>query len=231
MSGFRHRRRHTRQRRARQQTRTRAEPVKKKETLDGKAWQTCYVVATGPSLTAAQAERCRFSKTLVVNDAWRLIPTADVLYAADAAWWDISAPSAAQFAGERWSSTSRKRKDNNNKEAAAARHGLKLIDGADGHGFCLEPGRIHYGNNSGFQGINLAIQFGARKIVLLGFDMQPDGNRRHFFGDHPKELNNAPNYAHFIGAFNTAARMLPSEIEIINATPGSALTCFRSEVP
>lgn len=78
--------------------------------------------------------------------------------------------------------------------------------------------------------MNLALQFGASKITLLGFDMQPDGNRRHFFGDHPPGLNNGPNYGHFIGAFETAARLLPADIEIINATPGSALTCFPREL-
>jgi uncharacterized phiE125 gp8 family phage protein len=52
------------------------------------------------------------------------------------------------------------------------------------------------------------------------------GNGRHFFGDHPAGLRNSGTYANFIRAFARAAKKLPPHIEILNATPGSALTCF-----
>jgi hypothetical protein len=57
---------------------------------------TCIVAATGPSFTAEVAEACRGYPTIAVNDAYRLFPWADILYASDGAW----------FAGERWSSVS-----------------------------------------------------------------------------------------------------------------------------
>lgn len=148
-----------------------------------------------------------------------------MLYSCDAAWWDASGPTAAEFAGERWSSHSESKRVNDNKSAAAERHGLKLVEGDKAEGFCLTPGRVHYGDNSGFQAINLAIQFGASQIWLIGFDMQHT-NKRHFFGDHPPECAKDSNYRHFIGHFDAAARLLPPDVHIINATPSSALTCF-----
>lgn len=111
--------------------------------------------------------------------------------------------------------------------AIAADMGIKLVNGAPNPGFCFEPGRVHLGQNSGFQAVNLALQFGAETVWLLGFDMQPQGDRRHFFGEHPAPLNLRSNYNRFIAEFNEAARLLPSHIDIFNCTPGSALRCFE----
>jgi len=153
------------------------------------------------------------------------MPWADVLYACDATWWNCSGPDFGEFTGERWSSHSLSPRKNDDKTAAAAEHGLTLIEGCGGDGFSMDPARIHYGDNSGFQAINLALLFGARKIWLLGFDMRING-KRHFFGDHPPACHKDSDYRQYIGHFETAARMLPPGIEIINATPDSALRCF-----
>lgn len=174
------------------------------------------VAATGPSLDPA---KCR-GFVIAVNDAYRLLPDADILYACDARWWDYHNP---QFKGQKWSSHNPSPRINDNKADAARKHGLHLVPGFDGEGFKLDFG-IHYGSNSGFQAVNLAIALGARRIRLVGFDM----HGRHFFGDHPKELGN-PDFPTFIAAFERAAELLPSHIEIVNCTPDSALTCFPFE--
>jgi hypothetical protein len=163
---------------------------------------------------------------IAVNDAWRLLPFADVLYACDGAWWDMH-KGCPGFQGEKWSSHGIPgRVRHNDKTVQAKRYALNLIEGADGKGFSFDPGRIHYGSNSGFQAVNLALLWGALRVILIGFDMQPRDGKRHFFGDHPGGLRNTSNYSGFIRAFETAAKKLPPHIEILNATPGSALRCF-----
>lgn len=162
---------------------------------------------------------------VVVNDAYRLVPHAQMLYACDAAWWHHHR-GALDFLGERWSSNGLPaRVRHNDKSDCAALWGLRLIYGKDGEGFSLEPDCIHYGGNSGFQAVNLAILMGARNIILAGFDMHME-NGRHFFGDHPKPLRNLRNFSKCIAAFDRAAKTLPPQIQIRNATPGSALRCF-----
>lgn len=186
----------------------------------------CVVAAPGPSLSAAIAERCRGLPVIVVNDAWRMLPFADVLYACDAQWWDVHA-GCPGFAGERWSSHGDAMR--NDKRAAAAHFGLRLIRGCDGDGFSLDAGRIHYGNNGGFQALNLAGHFmgWCGRILLVGFDMRRIDGRSHFFGDHPKPLRTtARGYETWPPLFAAAAKTLPPSIEILNCTPGSALTCF-----
>jgi hypothetical protein len=193
-------------------------------------WQdmTAIVAATGPSLTEAVAERCRQAHdaddsvaVLAVNDAWRLMPWADALYACDAAWWTIH--NGTDFTGDKWSSH---HPNGNDKIELAKRYGLQLVAGKCDKRFSADPGRIHYGGNSGFQAVNLALLFGARRIILVGFNLQPVGGKVHFFGDHPAGLRQQARYERFLPAFSEAAKRLPAGVEIINATPASALKAF-----
>ena len=194
------------------------------ERIAPRGWTDCLVAATGPSLTAAVAAQCHGSRILAVNDAYRRLPFADVLYAGDADWWEVHG-GCPGFAGEKWTAHHRR---GNDKAAIADRYGLRVVAGADGEGFSRDPARIHYGGSSGFQAINLALLFGAQTIRLVGFDMRvPAGQPRHFFGNHPAPLHNVSKYEHFLGAFRAAARRLPAGVRIINCTPGSALTCFE----
>lgn len=189
--------------------------------------EACIIAATGPSLTEAVAEQCRGHHVIAVNDAHRRLPWAEVLYAGDRDWWELH-QGCPDFAGEKWSAHEPKLND---KSAIAERYGLQLVAGprqVDAPGFSLDPTRIHYGNSSAFQAINLAILFGASTIYLVGFDMRTT-TPRHFFGDHADPAMNMSRYEHFLPAFNAAARMLREEapgVRIINCTPGSALRCF-----
>jgi hypothetical protein len=184
------------------------------------AGRTVIVAAPGPSLTEEVADACRGFPTIVVNDAWRRLPWADVLFACDTSWWQFYRGVPA-FNGEKWSSHG----TGNDKQDPALSYDIKLIAGTHGSTFSTKPGFIHWGSNSGFQAINLAIQFGAPRIVLVGFNMQKVGGKNHFHGDHPRPLRNA-DPVRFITYFNQAAKQMPPGVTIINATPDSALKCF-----
>lgn len=183
----------------------------------------CIVAASGPSLTADVAEACRGERVVAVNDAYRIMPHADVLYSCDAAWYEHH-KGCPGFSGEKW--TSHSLRPRNDKSGVADRYGLTVIRGEDEPGFSLDPAVIHYGNNSGFQAVNLAILFGADQIILVGFDMRRIDGKSHFFGNHKAPLSEAGNFGTWIANFTRAAEMLGGSPRILNATPGSALTCF-----
>jgi hypothetical protein len=184
------------------------------------------VAATGPSLTRDIASACEGIPVIAVNDAYRLFPSAELLYACDAAWWRQHG-GCPEFMGEKWSSHGGA--DHNDKRTAAREYGLRLVQGRAEPGFSFDPSLIHYGDNSGFQAVNVAgHKIGWRgRIALVGFDMRQVGGRRHFFGDHPRGLTNTTKgYGLWPAKFAAAAKTLPETIEIINCTPGSAITCF-----
>lgn len=103
---------------------------------------------------------------------------------------------------------------------------IQLVKATDGNTFSTVPGLIHYGSNSGFAAVNLAIQFGATEIRLAGFDMQRTGGQQHFFGDHPEPLTNVCAFDGFVYAFTNASREMPAGVTIIQCTPTTALRCF-----
>lgn len=203
------------------------------QTVITRRWpsSTVIVAGTGPSLSKEVADACapRLYPTIAVNDAYQLFPKADILYACDAKWWDHH-DGVKSFTGERWSCHSSGKDD---KLACAERWGLKLVRGSPSKGFSTNQAVIHYGQNSGFQAINLAMLFGAKRVLLVGFDMRniplPRNNlQRHFFGNHHHSLRNSDPSV-FIKNFEQAARlMLPGGPQVINCTPGSALKCFPS---
>lgn len=195
------------------------------ERIERRWWGTCVVAASGPSLTPDVAEMCsRVEWVIAVNDAWRALPGgADVLYACDEAWWRHH-DGCPGFAGEKWTSHSLSPK--NDKTKVADHFGLRVVEGTEKPGFSLDPSVIHYGNNSGFQAVNLAILFGADPIVLVGFDMRAVAGKQHFFGNHKAPLSETGKFAVWIANFTRAAAMLRGSPRIVNATPGSALTCF-----
>lgn len=194
--------------------------------LDRAEWRwagRCIVAASGPSLTEDVAALCHDERVIAVNDAYRLLPQADVLYACDSAWWSHH-NGCPDFAGEKWISHSLAPKNDN--RATADRFGLRVVEGADNVGFSRDPARVHYGNNSGFQAVNLAILWGADPIILVGFDMRSVDGKTHFFGEHKAPLRPPAHFAGWIRNFTKAAEMLGERPRILNATPGSALKCF-----
>jgi hypothetical protein len=182
------------------------------------------VAASGPSLTEDVAALCRSLPVVAVNDAYKLLPHADVLYGCDDRWWRAR-DGVSEFVGEKWTSV-----DNNRWTKVlpiAKQYGMRVVIGRAQPFFSLDPRVIHYGRNSGFQAINLALLLGGNPLLLVGFDFRNVDGRTHFFGDHQKPLANTHCFKHWIEQMEWAAKKLPPGIEIINCTPDSAIDCFQ----
>jgi hypothetical protein len=187
------------------------------------------VAASGPSLTPQVAETIRGARwkapwrVIVVNDAYKLLPWADLLYAADFSWWRTH-DGAKSFAGERWTSHSQSTQVCDDKSLVAHIYDLNFVNAKHGKGFSSDPGYIHYGDpeHSGFQAVNLALLMGAPKVVLVGFDYGYS-DKAHFFGNHTEGLRQptSGNYADMARAY----RHVETD-KIVNATPGSNLKRF-----
>lgn len=178
------------------------------------------MVASGPSAKDADLERCRRYGTIVVNDGYRLAPWADVLYACDPEWWAHHHGRVAEagFTGEKWTQDAE----------AAKRHGLCHVEGHHNPGLSKEPGVIHFNGNGGAQALNLAVIWGARRIILVGFDMKRINGEQHWFGNHPPSMVKASDYGPWVHAFTRIAADLKAwGIEVINCSPVSALHQFR----
>jgi hypothetical protein len=176
---------------------------------------TVVCLAGGPSLTQEDVDACRDrARVIAVKDAIRLAPWADALYACDARWWKQYGQTLT-FAWERRFALEPKASD----WAQVLRNTGEL-------GLERQPDGLRTGKNSGYQAINLAVHFGARRIVLLGYDMQPDRNQHHWFGKHPYSQIPPP-YDVFLRCFPSIVEPLQAlGVQVVNATRRTALTCF-----
>lgn len=184
--------------------------------------QACCIIGAGPSLTKEQVEKVNHLKRIVINTSYKLAPDADALYGCDGKWWRVH-KGAPEFQGIKIS-----------QDALDGYPDVKRVilekaaDGQHVNDIILKPGIIGSGGNSGFQALNLAIQFGAKKIILLGYDMHGDDGV-HWHGLHPPDLHNPfrSTFEMWVKKFENVAGFIKNlDVEVINATPGSALKCF-----
>ena len=156
---------------------------------------------------------------LVINESVRRAPWADALYACDGAWWDHRR-GVPEFGGLKVSQDVRAAKAWGVHQVRLRQHCDRLL--------VEEAGEIGWGGNSGFHAVNLAVQFGAARLVLVGYDMTLAFGV-HWHGRHGGHLNNpsAKALARWAAVLDAQGPLLASlGIEVFNTSPTSALEAF-----
>lgn len=85
-----------------------------------------------------------------------------------------------------------------------------------------------HGQNSGAGAISLAAFFGAKRIVLIGYDGQKTKGKAHWHADHPAKLGNAGVAHKWPEQFSRIVKEL-NGAEVINASRETAIACFKRE--
>jgi hypothetical protein len=185
------------------------------------AWagQTVVVIGAGASLSTKQIRHVALAKlegrcrVIAINDAVFAAWFSDHLHACDGKWFCWHIQRIQHFTGIKTTLD----------ETVLNGWNVGLLKNTGEDGFDPDPGCVRSGNNGGYQGIHIAMHAGAKRILLLGFDMQGG----HFFGAHSDERKLCDHATVMIPHFPT---LIPAAaergIEILNCTPGSALTCF-----
>lgn len=180
---------------------------------------TFVCIGGGPSLTVADVEYCcgKDVRVMAINDAVKIAPAADVLYACDGRWWDYHKGVPA-FTGLKFGMTVK----------ADKWPCVQRLANTGAQGYESTPGGVRTGGNSGFQAIQLAVHLGATRVLLLGYDMQLDKKgRAHWFGEHPREIRGTSDYSTFCNYFKSLVKPLQAlGVVVINCSRSSALTAF-----
>lgn len=195
--------------------------------------EACAIIATGPSARREKslAElRGRLRVIAIKEAAVDLAPWADVAYGCDGAWWayrrglpgfrGVKVTWEGSGAASRFADVHAVRIP----EAPRSKPGdRKYVDRI----LTAVPGVIGSGNNSGFQALNLAVQFGAKRIVLIGFDLAG----KHYYGRNEWPRAGNPDERRFDVWRSCFAENAPVlkvlGVEVVNASQGSTLSCFR----
>ncbi len=216
----------------------------KRETDKLSVWpnwnqQTVVIIASGASLTAediALVENQRkygamMVRTIAINDcglARRLpmsAPWADILYAADARWWQHHRPSFKQLrvSGEVVPTI----KDRAGKDIEVQTTVLKMLTTGRAP-MPYEPGSVVHGNHSGFQALGLALTLGVCRVLLLGFDCGKVGGQQWAHPDRDEMFKRQSPYEKWAEPYNQVPGRWPY-VEIINCSAYSEIKVFEKK--
>ncbi|WLB14817.1 hypothetical protein QIH87_49760 (plasmid) [Bradyrhizobium elkanii] len=179
------------------------------------------IIASGPSAKKANVGLLRgLMPVIAIKKSVELAPWADVVYGCDHHWWrDVRG--LMNFKGLKLAY---------DRHVCGDEYGIRKVEIPDIYCNKLlfgKVGTVGAAGNSGFQALNLAVQFGASRILLVGFDM----NGEHWYGRNGWAFASNPtedNFRRWRAAFDGAASDLSElGIDVINASPGSSLKAFR----
>jgi len=197
---------------------------------------TVYVIGGGPSLLKEDLSPLYAPEKRVigVNNAYKLGAWVDLCWFGDCSWFNHHRKSLLNFAGLKASCCPRF--GGRNEKWPAIKFLPKDKEKRNGISTRRNRNKIAWNKNSGYSAINLAYYLGAKRVVLLGFDMcRGENNETHWHGGHnwgvPKDTRkrrklNEP-YLRFLpntGAIAADAKKLG--LDIINCSMGSAITQF-----
>ena len=108
-------------------------------------------------------------------------------------------------------------------------------NGQHPRGISPNPKMVSWNGNSGAAAVSVAANAGARRIILLGFDMKLGGRNDQHWHDlygrgaikEEQRLKKMPFHKHLRGFPTIAEDAKRRKIEILNASPDSAITCFQ----
>lgn len=183
------------------------------------AGETVYLIGGGPSLKGFEWNRLKGKKTIAINKAVKFYPNADAMYWTDGRVYSWLNKEINDFKGLKYTIRWNR---NHTPDINVLKRGAK---------FGLETAKdtLAHGNNSGYAAINLAIHLGAKRIVLLGYDMGNDGKVSHFHDGYPVPATATNIYTkQFLPGFDILKdRLKGKDIQIYNACPTSKLNTFK----
>jgi hypothetical protein len=183
--------------------------------------ETVACIASGPSLSLDDVAFVRGKvRVIAVNDAVRVAPWADVLYSSDRAWWPGFARHGGAFNGLKYGVGEHQ----GQREPFRRCPDVTVLTNTGEHGVETDPSGLRTGSNSGAAAINLAVHFGAARVLLLGYTMSVIDNRAHFFDDGPARHTLYRSWVRCFDAMRAPLKALG--VEVINCTHPTALTSF-----
>ena len=181
------------------------------------AGQDVYIIGGGPSLKDFDWQRLHNKITIGCNDAYRLGPSVcNICAFADHKWHGKNQEGLKEFLNPVIT----------NHKSFEPHSQVLWLERVD-HG--LSRDKLGHGGNTGCIALNLALILGARRVLLLGFDMKLINRNQPNWHDFNIGKPNKKSYERFAKGFKKVADDLPmvfSGREVINLGPDSALDVF-----
>ena len=206
-------------------------PIKSKEKPNSKGWHVpriwdsakpVFVFGGGPSIKGNDYSGLSHYRSIAANSSFKIGKWIDVCLFGDFGWWDHfgGRENTRSFPGLIVSC--------NPAKVFHIIPRVVQVNRGKHVGIDTKTNYIAWNYNTGFAAINLAYHFGARTIVLIGFDMKADGKEKNWHKDYhvdgvrPKPVKGMwKRYMSCVPAIQKDAERLG--VTILNAAPNSAI--------
>lgn len=177
--------------------------------------ETGFVVANGPSFVRPDLLAGR--KKICVNSGWKTVPDSDFLFFSDQRWFLAYQPTLDEFAGRIVSCGN----------YMVPPHVLQLGK-LKPPTLSRDPSVVTMSRTCVTGALNLLLHLGCRRAVVVGLDgaSASDGRRHHHGVKYIWDLRPGSYQAHRDEFAVMAPAFAAAGLEIINATPGSAIDAF-----
>jgi hypothetical protein len=174
------------------------------------------VIGGGPSVSSTPLQLIHHFPVVAANNAFKLGPWVDAMFFGDCRWLEWHRKEMQEFEGIKVTTCDRHRD----------KHKIKLVKRENSEPLAKARDSLSWNKSSGACAINLAVHLGGKRIILIGFDMRPVDGKSNYHDEH-KTRSAEKVYKRFKGPFPKLAQALKKKgIEVVNATPGSALNSF-----
>lgn len=158
-----------------------------------------------------------------INNVYQIGTWIDILFFGDNSWYLVHRKALAKWPGIKVTC---------NPRFDAKKHGVEGIkfvakDHSHRYGISSSQAMVSWNANSGSASISLAVHLGVKRIILLGFDMKMEGPMSHWHGSHGPNKKKPPFNRHLKGFPDIAKDAKQMGIEILNASPDSAIKEFK----
>ena len=197
--------------------------------------QDVFVIGGGPSLKSFNWNRLVGRVTIGCNDAYLLGEQVVALSVfGDIRWYNLHKERLAQFKNPKV--TCNYRCQGEPEILTLKRDSIMVSEEVRGvqfrsrvFGLSSDPEKVCWNSNTGAVAVNIALLAGAKRVILLGFDMKLSEEGQPNWHPNPLNSGKAQRYLIFMKAFDQIAIEQPvkfPEAAILNAGPDSALSSF-----
>lgn len=176
---------------------------------------TVYILGGGPGLLDNDLSSIHGQRCIGVNNSTFLGDWVDVCWFGDLKWWGWHKERLKSYTGLIITCNTRMKKWSK----------MKVLLRGKVAGIDTRPSHVSWNRSSGASAINLAYHFGAKRIILLGFDMRRIDGKKNWHDDHKEKIHD-PFIRHLKSFSQIKKDAEHLGLEIINATPGSAINQF-----
>jgi hypothetical protein len=194
--------------------------------------KTAYIIGGGPSLEFFNWNLLNETKFVVgINRAYEVCPTAQIIYFTDDDWYALH--KKRNFLQH----SAVKIKGSLNPSKLGNDTAIRQMHLTGEKGLDMKPNRLKHGRNSPYAATNMLIQWGFKKIYLMGIDLKygrkdPNGprNRKTHWHDGHRRIDGEGTFKSFARNYKDLPNLIsPHGVIIININDSSGLKTFPTE--